>query len=65
MGKNTIKFEDKVLEKSDICREDTKLFKIVDIDLNEIKVYIYKKIIVKKDHVNIIYDIKIIMKLYL
>ena len=48
MSKNTINFGDKSVEKRDLYKEDTKLFKIEDIDVNEIKVSM-KKIYSRKN----------------
>ena len=49
MGKNIVKFGEKIVEKSGLYREDTKIFEVEDIDLDKIRIST-KKIVVQKDH---------------
>ena len=57
MGKETVKFREKNVEKSDVYKEDTKLFKIEDINLDMIELSLKKKttknIIKTNHHINI------------
>ena len=43
MGKDTMKLGDKVIEKADFYKDDIKLFKIEDIDLDKIRLSMKKK----------------------
>ena len=43
MAKETVKFGEKIIEKSDLYREGTKLFKIEDINLDKIELSMKKK----------------------
>ena len=43
MGEDTMKFGDKAIEKDDFYKDDIKLFKIEDIDLDKIKLSMKKK----------------------
>ena len=57
MGKETVKSGEKNVEKSDVYKEDTKLFKIEDINLDMIELSLKKKatknIIKTNHHINI------------
>ena len=57
MGKETVKFGEKNVEKSDLYKEDTKLFKIEDINPEMIEISLKKKMTKKKSqknhHINI------------
>ena len=49
MGKDIVKFGEKIVEKTDLYREDTKIFEVEDIDLDKIRIST-KKIVVQQDH---------------
>ena len=59
MGKETVKFGEKNVEKSDLYKEHTKLFKIEDINPEMIEISLKKKMTKKKKksqknhHINI------------